>query len=171
MTLGERIGTERFYNYVKQFGYLEKTGIDLPGEALGLFYTPTSFTVLDLAVSSFGQNFKISPLQQICAVAAVANGGYLVTPYVVERITDNEGNVIFEHETKIKRQIVNSEVCAVISKILEAGVSGVGGGKNAYVAGYRVAAKTGTSEKTDENRDLRVSSCVAYAPADDRSTR
>jgi stage V sporulation protein D (sporulation-specific penicillin-binding protein) len=167
MTIGARIGTERFYNYVKQFGYLEKTGIDLPGEALGLFYSPTSFTELDLAVSSFGQNFKITPLQQICAVAAVANGGYLVTPYVVEKITDNDGNVIFQHETRIKRQIVNSEVCDVISEILEAGVSGNGGGKNAYVAGYRVAAKTGTSEKTDENKNLRVSSCVAYAPADD----
>ncbi|HOA85172.1 MAG TPA: penicillin-binding transpeptidase domain-containing protein, partial [Bacillota bacterium] len=167
MTIGARIGTERFYNYVKQFGYLEKTGIDLPGEALGLFYSPASFTELDLAVSSFGQNFKITPLQQICAVAAVANGGHLVTPYVVEKITDNDGNVVFQHDTQIKRQIVNTEVCAVISEILEAGVSGDGGGKNAYVAGYRVAAKTGTSEKTDENKDMRVSSCVAYAPADD----
>jgi stage V sporulation protein D (sporulation-specific penicillin-binding protein) len=167
MTLGARIGTERFYNYVKQFGYLEKTGIDLPGEDAGIFYSPTDFREIDLAVSSFGQNFKISPLQQICAVAAVANGGYLVTPYVVERITDNEGNVVFQQDTRIKRQVVNSEVCAVISEILEGGVSGDGGGKNAYVAGYRVAAKTGTSEKVGDNRDLRISSCVAYAPADD----
>ena len=111
-------------------------------------------------------NQNIAPAA-ICAVAAVANGGYLVTPYVVERITDNEGNVVFQQETRIKRQVVNSEVCAVISEILEGGVSGDGGGKNAYVAGYRVAAKTGTSEKVGDNRDLRISSCVAYAPADD----
>lgn len=166
MTLGARIGTQRFYNYVKQFGYLEKTGIDLPGEGGSIFYPESSFGEVDLAVSSFGQNFKITAIQQICGIAAVANGGYLVTPHVVEKITDNDGNILYQFENKTKRQVVSKEVCESVSKILEEGVSGDGGAKNAYVAGYRVAAKTGTSEKIGDDKSLRIGSCVAYAPAD-----
>lgn len=167
MMLGGRIGTERFYNYVKQYGYLEKTGIDLPGESGSIFYQKDSFKEIDLAVSSFGQNFKISPIQHITAISAVANGGTLVEPYVVDRITDESGNVIYEHGTVARRQVVSEEVCRTLSEILEEGVSGDGGAKNAYVAGYRVAAKTGTSEKIGDNKELRIGSCVAYAPADD----
>lgn len=167
MTLGARIGTEKFYNYVKLFGYLEKTGIDLPGESGSIFFPQSTFSEIDLAVSSFGQNFKITAIQQITAVAAVANGGNLVTPHVVDKIIDRDGNVVYEFENKIKRQIISSSVAATVSRVLEGGVSGGAGGKNAYVAGYRVAAKTGTSEKVGDNRDLRIGSCVAYAPADD----
>lgn len=166
MTLGSRIGTRTFYNYVKQFGYLEKTGIDLPGESGSIFYPESSFGEVDLAVSSFGQNFKITAIQQICGIAAVANGGYLVTPHVVDKITDSEGNVLYQFENKLKRQVVSTEVCRSVSEMLEEGVSGNGGAKNAYVPGYRVAAKTGTSEKIGDDKSLRIGSCVAYAPAD-----
>lgn len=167
MMLGGRIGTQRFYNYVKQYGYLERTGIDLPGEGASIFYQEDSFHEIDLAVSSFGQNFKISPIQHITAIAAVANGGSLVEPYVVERISDDSGKTIYEHGTVVRRQVVSEEVCRTISEILEEGVSGNGGAKNAYVAGYRVAAKTGTSEKIGDDKNKRIGSCVAYAPADD----
>lgn len=166
MTLGARVGTDRFYNYVKQFGYLERTGIDLPGESGSIFYPESSFTEIDLAVSSFGQNFKISAIQHITAIAAVANGGMLVTPHIVDKITDNDGTVVYKSENTVRRQVISQDVCTTVSGILEGGVSGNGGAKNAYVAGYRVAAKTGTSEKIGDNRELRIGSCVGYAPAD-----
>ena len=168
MTLGEAIGTELYQQYVKAFGYKEKTGIDLPGEGSSIFASEMS--QLDLVIYAFGQNFNVTPLQQICAVSAVANGGDLVTPYIVEQVTDGSGNVIYQHETQIRRQVVSEQVCEEISKILEEGVSGSGGAKNAYVAGYRVAAKTGTSEKKgaqyNEDNEAYICSTVAYAPAD-----
>lgn len=170
LTVGLRMGTDLYKKYFDAFGYSEKTGIDLPGEANSIFFDP--FTETDLAVASFGQNFKVTPLQQICGISAVANGGYLVTPYIVDKIVDKNGNTVFEHETKIKRQVVSTEVCKTISEILEGGVSLGYGGKNCYVPGYKIAAKTGTSEKKDKvdangNYSLRVSSCIGYAPADD----
>ena len=147
MTLGKRVGITNYTNYVKAFGYTQKTGIDLPGEGSSIF--ASQMTELDLAIYAFGQNFNVTPMQQLCAVASVANGGNLVEPYLVESITDKAGNVIYKHDTVIKRQTVSAEVCKTISEILEDGVSGDGGAKNAYVAGYRVAAKTGTSEKKE----------------------
>ena len=147
MTLGKRVGIEKYKQYVNAFGYGEKTGIDLPGEGSSIFNSEMS--ELDLAIYAFGQNFNVTPIQQICAVSAVANGGTLVTPYLVETISDNAGNVIYRHETEVKRQAVSESVCETLATILEEGVSGDGGAKNAYVAGYRVAAKTGTSEKKE----------------------
>ena len=147
MTLGERIGIEKYQEYVESFGYTEKTGIDLPGEGNGIFNPDMS--ELDLAIYAFGQNFNVTPIQQITAIASVANGGTLLTPYLVEKISDDAGNVIYQHETEAKRKTVSKETCELISDILEDGVSGGGGAKNAYVAGYRVAAKTGTSEKKE----------------------
>ena len=167
MMMGGRIGQEKFYNYFKSFGYLEKTGIDLPGEGVSIFYQPDKFSVLDLATSAFGQNFKISPLQQLSAVSAVANGGFLVTPHLVKEVIDEQGNVTQSYGAKIKRQVVSGETCKTIAEILEDGVSGTGGAKNAYVAGYRVAAKTGTSEKIGDDETLRIGSCAAFAPAED----
>ena len=166
MTLGERIGVERYNEYVEAFGYKEKTGIDLPGEASSIF--ASQMTDLDLVIYAFGQNFNVTPIQQITAVSAVANGGNLMKPYIVEQITDNAGNVIYQHNIEVKRQTISTETCETISKMLEEGVSGNGGAKNAYVAGYRVAAKTGTSEKKNVgDEDLYICSTVAYAPADD----
>ncbi len=149
MTMGERIGKSDFYSYLKAFGYLEKTGIDLPGEGTSLFASEAAFTELDLAIYAFGQNFNVTLMQQITAISAVANGGYLVTPHTVSSITDSNGSVIQSYGTNVRRQVVSAQVCQTVSQILEGGVSGDGGAKNAYVAGYRIAAKTGTSEKKE----------------------
>ena len=172
MMLSERIGASNFYSYVEKFGYFEKSGIDLPSEASTIFHKPENIGATELATSSFGQRFKVSVINQLCAIAAVANGGYLVEPYLVEKIVDSNGSVISEHQTVVKRQVISSEVAATVSDILEKGVSGDGGAKNAYVDGYLVAAKTGTSQKfdvLDENGNsyLRISSTVAYAPSND----
>lgn len=147
MELGGRLGVQKYKNYVEMFGYTEKTGIDLPGEGSGIF--ASQMTDLDLAIYAFGQNFNVTPIQQLTAIASVANGGTLITPYLVEKVTDNAGNVIFQHELQTKRGTVSKDTCETVAKILEDGVSGNGGAKNAYVAGYRVAAKTGTAEKKE----------------------
>ena len=172
MTIGERLGITKFYDYFKAFGYLEKTGIDLPAEGGSVIKTQNDMTALDLAIYAFGQNFNITPIQHMMAIAAVANGGYLLEPYLVEQITDKDGNVTYQHETEAKRQVISQDVCEKLGIILEEGVSGDGGAKNVYVAGYKIAAKTGTSEKkgTDirvDNVEPYICSCVAFAPADD----
>nr|MBQ8890328.1 PASTA domain-containing protein [Clostridia bacterium] len=170
MQIAERVGASTFYEYVDAFGYFEKTGIDLPGEALGIFHEKENIGSTELATASFGQRFKVSVIQQLTAVAAVANGGYLVTPYVVDRIIDSEGAVVERHESVPRRRVISEEVAKTIATALEEGVSGEGGAKNAYVEGYLVAAKTGTSEKfdvLDENGKsyLRIASTVAFAPS------
>ena len=172
MMLAERIGASNFYSYVERFGYFEKTGIDLPSEASTIFHKPDSIGSTELATASFGQRFKVSIISQLRAIAAVANGGYLVEPYLVDKVIDSNGNIISKHQTVIKRQVISSEVASTVSDILEKGVSGDGGAKNAYVDGYLVAAKTGTSQKfdiLDENGNsyLRISSTVAYAPSNE----
>lgn len=172
MEIGERLGKTAFYDYFRSFGYLEKTGIDLPGEGNSVIKTQNDMKDLDLCIYAFGQNFNITPIQHVMAIAAVANGGYLIEPYLVEQITDNQGNVTYQHETEIKRQVVSKEVCDKLGIILEEGVSGNGGAKNVYVAGYKIAAKTGTSEKKGteirvDNVKPYICSCVAFAPADD----
>lgn len=172
MTIAERMGSQTFYEYIKAFGYLEKTGIDLPSEASGIFHKAENIGSTELATISFGQRFKVSIIAQLTAVAAVANGGLLVEPYLVERIIDSEGNIVNEHETVVKRRVISEQTAKEVSIALEAGVSGDGGAKNAYVFGYEVAAKTGTSEKfdiLDENGNsyLRIASTVAYAPIND----
>lgn len=168
MTIAERLGASAFYDYVTRFGYLEKTGIDLPSEASSIFHKPQNIGTTELATASFGQRFKVSVIRQLTSVCAVANEGRLVTPYLVQRVIDSEGKVISEHETEIKRQVVSKEVADTVSNILEAGVSGDGGAKNAAVSGYKVAAKTGTSQKFDVldangNSYLRISSTVAFS--------
>ena len=172
MQVGARIGADNFYDYFEKFGYLEKTGVDLPSEVKGLFHKKEAIGATELATASFGQRFKVSILGQLTAIAAVANGGTLITPYLVERIFDPDGNVVFTHETEVKRQVVSREAAKTVAAILEEGVSGNGGARNAYVQGYKVAAKTGTSQKfdvLDENGNsyLRVGSCVAFAPSDE----
>jgi len=172
MSVAARVGRERFYHYFLAFGYASRTGIDLPGEAMPIYHPYNGFNTVELAVYSFGQTFKTTPIQQLAAVAAVANGGYLVTPHLLKEIVDDAGNVIETYQTEVKRQVVSTETCKIITDILEDGVSGNGGAKNAYVKGYRVAAKTGTSQKRDKFDEfgqdtLRVGSCVAFAPADD----
>lgn len=169
--VAQRLGTEKFFNYFRAFGYTERTGIDLPAEGAPIYTRSEDFTGVSLAVYSFGQTFKITPIQQIDALAAVANGGSLVTPHLISRVLDDDGNVIYEHETNVRRTVVSENSCERVTKILEEGVSGDGGAKNCYVRGYKVAGKTGTSEKLDKyaedgTRPYRVGSAMGYAPAE-----
>ena len=144
MQMGQLLGIKKYTQYYTAFGFSDKTGIDLPGEADDQFFTDMG--EVDLAVGSFGQNFKITPIQMITACAAVANGGYVLQPYVVSKITDSDGNVIKTVEKTVKRQAVSKETSDKMNEILENNTS-TAGATSGYVAGYRVAGKTGTSEK------------------------
>ena len=167
MRTGLRLGRDTFYDYIKAYGYKEKTNIDLPGEGREYIASEDSFTDLDLAIYAFGQNFNVTLIQHLTAISSVANGGYLLQPHFLSTVKDDDGKLIKSVETQVRRQIVSSATCMTVSDILEKGVSGDGGAKNAYVAGYRVAAKTGTSEKKNAGSEGRyVCSTVAYAPAD-----
>ena len=171
MTIAERLGAEKFYEYVERFGYFEKTGIDLPSEAGTIFHKPENIGTTELATASFGQRFKVSIIRQLTSIASVANGGKLVTPYVVDKIIDSEGKIISEHKSEDGASVISEEVAKTVSEILEKGVSGNGGAKNAAVEGYQIAAKTGTSQKfdvLDENGNsyLRIGSTVAYSISD-----
>ncbi len=168
----ERVGKDRFYQYFSDFGYLKKTGIDLPGEALGIFHSPASIGSTELATTSFGQRFKVSILQQLCAVSTVANGGIPITPHLLSEIRDSDGKLLYRYEAEEKPRVISEQTANTVCEILEKGVSGGAGAKNAYVAGYGVAAKTGTSEKfeiLDANGRsyLRIGSCVGFAPYND----
>ena len=172
MTLASRIGKDRFYEYFKRFGYAGKTGIDLPSEAGGYYHSYNDFSNVSLAVYSFGQTFKTTPIQQLRAISVIANGGYLVKPHLLKEIVDGDGSTIYQYNEEKGEQIISTDVASTISQILKEGVDGAGGAKNAYVAGYSIAAKTGTSEKKDKydasgNTSYRVSSCVAFAPSDE----
>ncbi len=171
MQIAEQMGAETFYEYIESFGYFEKSGIDLPSEAGTIFHKLENIGSTELATVSFGQRFKVSVINHLSAIAAVANGGIEVTPYVVEKIIDENGNVISQHQETEGKRIISDEVANTLASILEEGVSGDGGAKNAYVDGYKVAAKTGTSQKfdvLDENGNsyLRIGSTVAFAPSD-----
>ncbi|MCI8387316.1 MAG: PASTA domain-containing protein [Clostridiales bacterium] len=172
MQTAERIGLETFYKYFEAFGYTSRTGIDLPAEVFGIYHQQSAMHATELAVYSFGQTFKITPLQQLTAICSVANGGYIVTPHVMKEMIDDDGNVISSYELDNKRQILSEETCTTLTQILAEGVATDGGAKNAYVKGYSVAAKTGTSQKQDKydengERPYRIGSCVAFAPAED----
>ncbi|MBQ7700140.1 MAG: PASTA domain-containing protein [Clostridia bacterium] len=172
MMTAEKIGDERFYDYYEAYGYTGLTGIDLPGEAAGIYHSRRDFNNVELAVYSFGQTFKTTAIQQLTAVSSLANDGNLVTPHLVKRIEDDNGNVIMDFETDVKRQVVSSRVANEIMDVLEEGVANKLGSSNAGVKGYKVAAKTGTSEKRDKKDkngeySLRVASCISIAPADD----
>lgn len=160
-----KIGPEVFYRYVKAFGFLERTGIDFDGEMAGLFHKPAAFNQLELATASFGQGFQVTPLQMISAISAVVNDGYLLKPRLVKQLTDKEGNVIKNFDPEVVRQVISKETSAVLREILESVVS-EGTGKNAYIKGYRVAGKTGTSEKLPRGQKNYIASFVGFAPAD-----
>ena len=166
VTMGLKIGTEAYYRYLKSFGLMETTGIDLPAEAEGIFANEDSFNsnVVSLAAYSFGQTFNVTPLELIRAQAATINGGYLYTPYLVEQVLDNEGNILSQHETTAVRQVISEETSAKVRECLEWVVSD-GGGRNGQVTGYRIGGKTGTADKTG-TKDVVVS-FMCFAPADD----
>lgn len=161
---GLRIGNEKFYKYMRSFGLMNPTGIDLGGEAVGVFAADSSFTQLDLACYAFGQNFTVTPLTLIAAQAACVNGGYLHTPYLVERITDSDGNVTYRHDSTPVRQVISEQTSATVRECLEYVVAS-GTGKNGQVAGYRIGGKTGTADK-GQTGDVVVS-FLCFAPADD----
>lgn len=174
-----KMGIETFSDYYNAFGFTEKTGIDLPAEQApyaGVSYHPAnSMSLIDLASTSFGQAQKVTPIQMITAVAAIANGGYLVQPYIVDKIVDQEGNVVQETEPTIKRQVISEEVSQQVLQMMEGVVDyGAAGaaGRNAYVAGYHIGGKPGTSEKLDQEKREdgtyeKVSSFLAVLPVDD----
>ena len=161
---GLRIGNTKFYEYMRSFGLMNTTGIDLGGEAVGVFAADSSFTQLDLACYAFGQNFTVTPLALIAAQAACINGGYLYTPYLVERITDSDGNVTYRHDDTPVRQVISEQTSATVRECLEYVVAS-GTGKNGQVAGYRIGGKTGTADK-GQTGDVVVS-FLCFAPADD----
>ncbi len=176
MTLGNQIGAHLFFKYYTGFGFTQKTGIDLLGEPMvtsGLYHHEEAIKPVDLATSSIGQTFKVTPLQMVTALAAIANGGNLMQPYVVQQVVDSNGNVISNTEPKIKRQVISADTSKRMAAMLENAVAG-GAIKNAYVSGYRVAGKTGTSEKTEmkddddpTGKDVEVvASFGGFAPAD-----
>ena len=176
--IGLKLGGERFYDYVQRFGILEKTGIDLAGESGGVFFSKELITdtekwgTASLTSGSFGQTFKITPLQLVRAVAAVVNGGKLLEPYVVSEVIDPEGNTLLKQEPTVLRQVISEETSRLMCGMIESVVT-EGTAKNAAVSGFRVGGKTGTSEKIDvfdENgqrvRD-KIVSFVGLAPMDD----
>ena len=162
--IGGAIGTSTFKKYFDEFGYTQKSGSDIGGEVSSIYYATTGsqFETLELAVYSFGQTFKVTPLQHLRAVSAVANGGYLVVPHAVKALVDNDGNTVKTFEYETDRQVVSTDTC---NKIITALTNST---KNASVSGYNVVSKTGTSEKRDTLReDDYISSCVTFAPAED----
>lgn len=167
--IGQLIGPERFYKYYHAFGFTEKTGIDLPGEANGIFFSKDgSMGPMDLAVASFGQNFSITPLQMVTAAAAIANGGHLVQPHIVKQIIDSDGNIVKSFDRIEKRQVISEQTSKRICKLLMQNAID-GGAKNGYVPGYRIGGKTGTSQKIGDSgpggMDYIASFC-GIAPAD-----
>ncbi len=171
MQIGQRLGVDRFYDYFEAFGMTGATGIDLPGEGspkAGISYwNRKDMTGVDLAVASFGQRFDVTPIQMATAFAATINGGYLVQPYVVQSVTSQDGTVLTNREPTIVRQVVSEQTSKLCAEILESVVSAPKGtGKNAYVAGYRIGGKTGTSEIKTLKGEVIVS-FMGFAPADD----
>ena len=174
--IGQLLGKDKFCDYFEAFGFTEPTGIDLPGESGSLYVSRENMGLVELASSSFGQTNKVTPLQMTTALCAIVNGGYLVTPYVVDKMLDSDGNVVKTTETRIKRQVISEETSAQMRQILETVVN-ENGGSNAYINGYRIGGKSGTTEKIDEYNKLKaetgvdhmtyVPSFAAFAPADD----
>lgn len=169
--IGQLIGMNKFREYYEGFGFSEKTGIDLPGEAEDTFWADGTMGEVDLAVASFGQNFSITPIQMITACAAVANGGYVLQPYVVSKITDSDGNVVKNMEKKVKRQVISKETSDKMNEMLGYNTQ-TAGATSGYVTGYKVAGKTGTSEKIGSKSESSfgedyIASFCGYAPADD----
>lgn len=169
MEIGLRLGTSKFSYYFKGFGLTEKTGIDLPGEANSLYIPEDVMSNVDLASSSFGQANKVTPIQTITAYAAAINGGKLVTPYLVEQIVDADGNIVMEHQTDEKRQVISEATSQTVREQLEAVVEN-NPKHNAYIEGYRIGGKSGTAEKLDEYDGIEMKYAASYgcfAPADD----
>ena len=174
--LGQRLGSSAFYDYFDAFGFTERTGVDLPNETgMMKYYTKSQLGEVELSSSSFGQAMAVTPLQVCTAISAAVNGGYLVTPHVVDKITDQNGNVVEEIGANVRRQVISKSASETIRQIMEYEVGDgttTGGGSNAYVAGYRIGGKSGTSEQLNMERRAdgdykKVASFAAVLPAND----
>ena len=163
INIGLRIGNDKFYQYMLDFGLTEKTGVDTTGEASGFVNSEIKYSTLALACYAFGQNFNVTPIALLAAQCACVNGGYLYTPYLVEEITDQDGNVVSKHDSTPIRQVVSEETSALVRDIMEYEVTS-GTGKNGQVAGYRIGGKTGTADQIDGSVTVSFTCC---APADD----
>ncbi|MDN0031823.1 penicillin-binding transpeptidase domain-containing protein [Oscillibacter valericigenes] len=168
ISMGLKIGTEKYYQYLKSFGLMEKTGIDEISETTGMFAGEKDFNsnVVSLASYAFGQTFTVTPLQVIRAQATTINGGYLRTPYLVEQVVDDQGNIKYQHDSTPVRQVVSEETSKTVRECLEYVVAS-GTGKNGQVVGYRIGGKTGTADKTGNPDKDVVVSFMCFAPADD----
>lgn len=169
ITMGQKLGKETFSKYFQAFGFTETTGIDLPSEAKPVagktYYDVPNMGIAELSSASFGQTFQVSPIQMITAVASLGNGGKLMRPYVVSKVLDEDGNIITETEPFVKRQVISEKTADIMKDVMEQ-VCVWGTAKNAYVAGYHIAGKTGTSEKIGANaKDENVASFAGFAPA------
>lgn len=169
--IGKMLERERFHNYIQAFGFGQSTGIHLPGEVTGLVRRPSQWFEIDLAAISFGQGISVTPLQLAAATAAIANGGYLMAPYVVEKIVDNYGQVE-KHEQRLVRQVVSEKAARQVRDMMIAATEEGGTGTLASVPGFRVAGKTGTAQKVDPvtggySVDKRIASFVGFVPAED----
>ena len=165
MIVGEMLGAELFYDYLVRFGFNQKTGIDLPGEAVGIMYTPERMGPVELATMAFGQSLTITPLQLVRAAAATINGGYLVTPHIGMRLIDANGHIAHEFAPPRGEQIIPAEVSDTMRFVLETVVS-IGTGQRTYIPGFRVGGKTATSQKLPRGSGKYISSIMAFAPAD-----
>ncbi len=168
--IGQKLGIDKFSDYFASFGFTEKTGIDLPAEAQSSYHAKDVMSIVDLASASMGQASKVTPIQMITGYAAAINGGNLVKPYIVNKIIDSEGNIVKQSETVIKRQVISEETSVLIRGYLQDVVNNNGGG-NAYIKGYKIGGKSGTSEKLSEysieDNMKYVASYCCFAPADD----
>ena len=167
--LGNRLGTERLFNYINKFGYGKKTGIDLNGEATGIIFPVNKVGPVELATTSFGQGVSVTAIQQITAVSAAINGGKLYTPYVVKRISSDTGDIIKENSSKFVRNVISANTSKTVRMALESVVA-LGTGRNAYIDSYRVGGKTGTAQKVKDGRYMvgnYIVSFIGFLPADD----
>ena len=167
--LGNRLGTERLFNYINKFGYGKKTGIDLNGEATGIIFPVNKVGPVELATTSFGQGVSVTAIQQITAVSAALNGGKLYTPYVVKRISSDTGDIIKENSSKFVRNVISDNTSKTVRMALESVVA-LGTGRNAYIDSYRVGGKTGTAQKVKDGRYMvgnYIVSFIGFLPADD----
>lgn len=166
MEIGARLGSHLFSEYFKAFGLTERTGIDLPNETKSFYVSESKMGAVELASTSFGQTSKITPIEMITGYSAVINGGKLLTPYIVSKVVDSDGNIVKSNGTVVKRQVISEETSATMRYALEQVVEG-NGGSNAYIKGYKIGGKSGTSQKQDKSNNLYVASYCGFAPADD----
>ncbi len=165
MEVAERLGPERFLSYMQKFGFDQKTGIDLAGEAVGIIHKLENIGPVELATMSFGQSFQITPLQLLRAASSIVNGGYLVTPHFAKGIADEEGNLIEEFQYDKGEQVISTQTSETMKMILESVVS-QGTGSKAYIPGYRIGGKTATSEKLPRKNGKYIASFMSFAPAE-----